>query len=168
MYSDMHYLRSRSNNTIRALLISFSAINIKHFTKHYTPEHLFQFENIQKVTFAGYGYFSNNFGSVISAYGSTIFLRDSIHFYKNSGDKGGCINLSGQSLLYFMDNVKATFKDNHAFLFGGAIYTHTYPHEICSIQVMDFNDAKNRTITMTGNTALLAGNAIYALSLIHI
>lgn len=166
IYSCSHFHKKMSNNRVEVVLFSLTANNIRHFTKHHTLQNLFQFENIDNVTFAGHGNFSNNFGPVISAYRSIVFLHDFIYFFNNTGEKGGCIHLSGKSLLYFMNNVKATFKKNKAFLFGGAIYANTYPHhENCSIQIMNFTNAEN--ITMTGNTANLAGNAIYAVPVTH-
>ena len=125
------------------------------------------FINWNNVTISGSNHFHDNRSPVIAAYNSNICLTGQHLFKKNTGCNGPVVSLYS-SFLILQEPLTATFLNNNALLYGGAIYTNNVVipgHSSCSIQI---NTKKinlhnlNITLKFKGNTAGLAGNSIYA------
>ena len=128
------------------------------------------FKDISSVSFEGT---SNNFssqsGSVVQAFNTDIYLKGTQHFYKNRANHGAAVNLQQSSRLYIYHHSKTLFEENHALFYGGAIYaehnTNLFANrEICAIQLVNENNKSdiNAAIKFINNSAILAGNSIYA------
>ena len=106
-------------------------------------------------------------GSAIQAYNSNIHLNGSLYFFKNKASHGAGIRLDSLSHLFIHESTKASFINNHASFYGGAIYSHmdrNLPtiNPLCAIQVVSQNISQlNATLSFKNNTAQLAGNSIY-------
>ena len=106
-------------------------------------------------------------GSVIQAYNSDIHLNGSLYFHDNKASHGAAIRLDSLSLLFIHESTNASFVNNHASFYGGAIYSHmdrNLPtiNPLCAIQVVSQNITQlNSTLIFKRNTAKLAGNSIY-------
>ena len=123
---------------------------------------MFSFDGISRVYINGISNFCNNYGSVIVAVDSNVYLFDSVSFTDNVGLRGPAITILKHSLLYFMDGLEAVFKNNTAAYKGGAIYAETFSqradiHEMCALQLED-----NVTLNFTDNDAKKSGKSIYA------
>ena len=87
-------------------------------------------------------------------------------FANNSGNSGAAISLYHSSYLFLIPPLHATFLNNKALLYGGAIYAVNDPlpgDNMCVIQ-LGVSNLDNLDIMMTfiNNKAGLAGNSIYA------
>ena len=103
--------------------------------------------------------FRNNFGVVIDATDTNIYLSGDISFDTNKGTSGAAIKIKDGSRLHFMNGLTAYFTNNHAELFGGAIYADVNnKQEECAFYFQS-NDIK---IFFNNNVATEAGNDIYA------
>ena len=76
--------------------------------------------NWNSVTIHG-GQFHDNNSTVIAAYNSEVFMTGNIHFYKNRGAKGAALFLQSSHLI-LQEPLNATFVENEALLYGGAVY----------------------------------------------
>ena len=114
----------------------------------------------------------NNFfekitSSVIQAYNSDIHLNGTIIFNNNKASHGAAIRLDSSSHLFIHESTNASFDNNHASFYGGAIYSHMdrnlpITNPICAIQVLSQNISQlNAKMVFKNNTAILAGNSIY-------
>ena len=102
--------------------------------------------------------FSNNFGVVIDATDSNIYLSGYILFEDNKGISGAAIKMKQGSRLHFMNGLTANFTNNQAVL-GGAIYADVNnKQEECAFYFTS-DDIK---IFFHNNIATEAGNDIYA------
>ena len=124
---------------------------------------VFSFYGIHTALITGTSTFFGNYGSVIEAVDSNIYLSGNLSFNDNWGLRGSAIRLHGDSLLYFLNGVTAKFMSNHAQLEGGAIYigssdTGGTLKRDCTFT---FFDSSNSLITFHENIAINAGNAIY-------
>ena len=114
---------------------------------------------------------SNDFkhitGSAIQAYNSDIHLNGSLSFLNNTASHGAAIRLDSLSHLFIHESTKASFVNNHASFYGGAIYSHMdrnlpITNPLCAIQIVSQNISQlNATFIFKNNTAKLAGNSIY-------
>ena len=114
---------------------------------------------------------NNNFinitGSVIQAYNSDIHLNGTLLFYNNKASHGAAIRLDSLSYLFIHDSNNATFINNSAFFFGGAIYSQMnrnlpVTNPLCTIQIVSQNISQLKAkMSFKGNAAKLAGNSIY-------
>ena len=106
-------------------------------------------------------------GSVIQAYNSDIYLNGSLYFFKNKASHGAGIRLDSLSHLFIHETTDATFVNNYASFYGGAIYSdmdRNFPtiNPQCAIQVVSQNMSQlNAKMVFKNNTAELAGNSIY-------
>ena len=82
----------------------------------------------------GTGEFTSNFGSVIQAEESDVYLYGSLSFINNTGENGGAIRIEGNSALYLIEGLNASFVNNYAYKFGGAIYVNSNSFRKCAIQ----------------------------------
>ena len=127
------------------------------------------FINTASVHINGTNYFAQMTGSVIQAYNSDIHLNGSSKFHDNNASHGAAIRLDSSSHLFIHESTNASFINNHASFYGGAIYSHmdrNLPiiNPLCTIQIV--SHAKNIsqlnvTLIFNNNTATLAGNSIY-------
>ena len=92
-------------------------------------------------------------------------------FRNNSGSNGAAISLYHSSYLFLISPLHATFLNNKALLYGGAIYAVNDPlpgDNKCVIQLgVNTSNLNDLDIMMTfiNNKAALAGNSIYATSI---
>ena len=112
-------------------------------------------------------FFKNITGSVIQAYNSDIHLNGTLTFYNNKASHGAAIRLDSLSRLFIHELTNATFINNRAFFYGGAIYSHMdrnipNTNPLCAIQVVCQNISQlNARLTFKNNSAKYAGNSIY-------
>ena len=101
--------------------------------------------------------------------------KSQVSFVNNKGNSGAALAMYGFSLLVLEDNCTLTFKHNNASVYGGAIYYETTDiHEFqsnakCFIQYSgntENSSERNISVTFTDNHADIAGDSIYALSLL--
>ena len=123
--------------------------------------------NWNNVTFRGNSNFTENNSPMITAYKSNIHMTGQLLFRKNTGTMGAAIQLFS-SFLILHEPLIATFLNNSALLYGGAIYADNVVipgHHRCVIQInTNKTDLHNIDIILKfkGNIAGLAGNNIYA------
>ena len=65
--------------------------------------------------------FKNITGSVIQAYNSDIHLNGTMVFYNNKASHGAGIQLDSLSHLFIHESTNASFINNSATFYGGAI-----------------------------------------------
>ena len=131
----------------------------------------FLFTRLGRVTIEGTSSigssFNNNYGSVINAYASDIYLSGDITFRNNSATQGAALLLRSNSHLILAENSTILFQNNRAFLDGGAIHadeagTDNY---ICVLQV-DSDEKRwynvNLNVTFDNNIAYRSGHSIFA------
>ena len=108
--------------------------------------------------------FTGNEGTGLSAFGSRIFMFDSITFDGNSGIVGGAVNLE-DSYLFFAPHTRVTFRDNYALMHGGAINVIGQSDLTlgCFFQVLDPNYQQDPNVTLyfEGNYAEESGSILY-------
>ena len=123
--------------------------------------------NWNNVTFRGNSHFTENDSPMFAAYNSNIHMTGQLVFSKNTGTMGAAIQLFS-SFLILHEPLNATFLNNSALLYGGAIYGDNVVipgHHRCVIQInTNKTDLHNIDIILKfkGNIAGLAGNNIYA------
>ena len=120
---------------------------------------IFSFYGINSVHITGISVFDKNYGSVIEAVDSDVYLSGNVTFSNNVGLRGAAIRLKGKSHLHFLNGVSVNFKDNRALLEGGAIYIS---ENLIGKNITTFN---NSIIVFSGNVATNAGNSIFIKSL---
>ena len=129
---------------------------------------IFSFSNVANISITGTSTFTNNYGSVIDALNSNVYLSKyaNVTFSNNVGSRGAAIKLLGNGYLYFIGGAIVNFTNNRAQEIGGAIYASSgmknslLLKEQCVIQLI--NITKQKSISFTGNVAVRAGNSIYA------
>ena len=125
------------------------------------------FINTASVYINGINDFSEMTGSVIQAYNSDIHLNGSARFHDNKASHGAAIRLDSSSHLFIHESTNASFVNNHASFYGGAIYSRMdrnlpFTNPLCAIQIVCQNISQsNITLFFNNNTATLAGNSIY-------
>ena len=85
---------------------------------------IFSFSNVANVSITGMSIFTTNYGSVIDALNSNVYLSKyaNVTFNNNVGSRGAAIRLLGNGYLYFIGGAVVNFTNNQAQEFGGAIY----------------------------------------------
>ena len=105
--------------------------------------------------------------SVIQAYNSDIHLNGTMIFYNNKASHKAAIRLDSLSHLYIHESTNASFINNSATFYGGAIYSHMNRNlpsrnPLRAIQVVSKNILQLKAkMTFKQNSAILAGNSIY-------
>ena len=126
--------------------------------------------NWNNIFIRGNSNFQDNNSPTIAVYHSNLHIIGNVSFKNNKAAIGAAIQLYN-SFLILQEPLTATFCNNSALLYGGAIYVDNgvIPgHSRCPIQInSNKTDLHNLNITLKfeGNTAGLAGNSIYATSL---
>ena len=152
--------------------IVLESSEIKHFSKKsanlYSKVATMIFVNWKKVTICGESYFHESQNPVLAVYNTNLFIQGKMTFTNNSGTNGAAISLYHSSYLFLIPPLHATFLNNKALLYGGAIYAVNDPvlgDNMCVIQLgVNTSNLDDLDITMTfiNNKAGLAGNSIYA------
>ena len=126
---------------------------------------IFSFNNIHCVTIHGTilqpSKFSYNYGSVIDAFSSTIYLNGHVIFENNQAKYGAAIRFL-ESILYFNESLNVTFYNNKAEQLGGAIFgmrTIFSTNPECVLQIPISN---NCIMNFVNNSAHIGGNTIHA------
>ena len=85
---------------------------------------IFSFSNIANVFITGTSTFANNYGSMIDAFNSNVYLSKyaNVTFSNNVESRGAAIKLLGNGYLYFIGGAVVDFINNRAHKFAGAIY----------------------------------------------
>ena len=126
------------------------------------------FVNWENVTICGESFFHESENPVLAVYNTNLFIQGRISFANNSCTNGAAISLYLSSYLFLIPPLHATFLNNNALLYGGAIYAVNDPlpgDNMCAIQLgVNTSNLDNLDIMMTfiNNKAGLAGNSIYA------
>ena len=120
-------------------------------------------QNIHNVTLIDCEFY-NNFGTPISAIGSTLHLSGDIVFRNNTGYDGGAMRLTGGSYIYISNDTYVMFENNAAENAGGAVFVdqntvycffrESY-RDSCNCERLNFN------LSFINNTAQKGGDAIY-------
>ena len=148
-------------------LESIKAYNNFQSNIEFSPSNagIFSFNKIHQVTINGSfsqpSMFQNNYGSVIDAFSSTIYLNGHVIFENNQAISGPAIHLL-ESTLYFNEGLNVTFCNNTAEQLGGAIFgTKTIygRNPECVIQIPFSEKA---IVNFFDNSARLSGNTIFA------
>ena len=122
--------------------------------------------NWNNVTING-GLFHDNNATVIAAYNSEVFITGNIMFLNNKGPKGTAFLLQS-SYLILQEPLNATFINNVALLYGGAVYVNNQiiprKQQRCGMQIQTEKDKLSNLsihLNLCGSTAGLAGKALY-------
>ena len=102
------------------------------------------FVNTASVYINGINDFSEMTGSVIQAYNSDIHLNGSARFHDNNASHGAAIRLDSLSHLFIHESTNASFVNNHASFYAGAIYSNMdrnlpFTNPLCPIQIVSQN-----------------------------
>ena len=103
--------------------------------------------------------FRNNFGTVIDATDTNIYLSGDVLFDGNKGTSGAAIKMKYDSRIHLMNGLTANFTNNQAELFGGAIYADISNRNLDCAFYFQSDDMK---LFFNNNIATEAGNDIYA------
>ena len=107
---------------------------------------ILKFSHIRNISFRGDCDFHYNVGSVLDVIDSTLHLYDRFICHHNTAYNGGCIKTKGSSLVYFHKMLTATFSNNSAMSFGGAIFAQRNVIDLqqppsCVFQFDGFNNS---------------------------
>ena len=110
--------------------------------------------------------FRENYGIVFVCLDSTsIHMYGTVIFADNQAISGSALNLEGDSRLYFMNRLNATFVNNKASSLGGAIYAvvHKKMSGMCAFIFQSINPNNNIiNVNFINNSAIDGGSSIYA------
>ena len=116
------------------------------------------------------GWFHDNNSTVIAAYNSEVFMTGNMTFYNNRGTKGAALFLKFSHLI-LQEPLNATFTENSALLYGGAVYIDSSiiskEKSRCGMQIKVKNQKIRNLMNLEiylnfkDNTAGLAGKSLY-------
>ena len=124
-------------------------------------------------------FFYKNDVSVFNVVRTNLILRGLISFEDNHGFRGGALSLLDNSVLFIHNGSRIAFARNTAFREGGAIYSNTLGSSVSITCAIQFFADKRLSIThedlqildisivFSNNSALIAGNSIFASPLYH-
>ena len=122
------------------------------------------------VEFRGSTNFSTNRGTALVASSTLVNITGEAMFERNFGINGGAVHLMGLSRIALIQPLELTFKENEAFLSGGAIYSsYAIPRAVNDTRycIMEFENPSlvesewNISISFVGNVAQTTGDSIY-------
>ena len=125
------------------------------------------------VYLSGTSSFVGNHHSAISAISSEVTLSGIVDFINNIGENGGALALH-TSTLYIDNTVTASFANNRALKFGGAIFVNTgiklmsnylFSRLPCFYQLVQSSSSISFDVSFTNNSARSGGHDIYGASL---
>ena len=143
---------------VTAIMTDIVAEKNTNILNYSIPLCSFYFSFVKNVTLDGNNLFKNNFGTVLCGEESSFILNGNVTFKSNTGVNGGAISIEGNSLLYLMTELNASFINNRAYLSGGAIYVMSKVYRKCAIQPT----SKYKQVLFVNNSAQLAGNTVFA------
>ena len=152
---------------VGVILESIKAYNNSQSNIEFSPSNagIFSFNNIHQVTINGSSsqpsIFQNNYGSVIDAFSSMIYLNGHVIFKNNQATSGAAIRVL-ESVLNINEGLNVTFCNNTAEQLGGAIFgtkTIFSRNTECVIQIPF---SKKAIVNFFDNSARLSGNTIFA------
>lgn len=160
------YGRSTSQVTIKNVGITSNEnfTPIRNLTE-YTNFQLnaIQLINVENVSFTDC-VFSENQGSALSAFSSSMHMSGFMTFDKNNGITGGGINMENSQIV-FMPHTKITFLHNYALQHGGALNVVGRSDVVfpCFFQINDptYQPNPNVTLYFEGNYAEDAGSVLF-------
>ena len=182
MYAETAYSLSRLN--VKLLSLIMTNVVVEHNSQYFgnftvntvTNSSQFLFTRLGRVTIKGTpshgSSFISNYGSVIDAFSTDIYITGKVTFQDNKASYGAAILLESNSHIILAENSTILFQNNIAFLDGGAIYAYerSTANYVCVIQV----DSNKRSIsdlkinvTFDSNRAYRSGPATYAAPLQH-
>ena len=145
----------------------FGNINVNTMTN----SSQFLFTRLGRVTIKGTAFlgskFVNNYGTVINAFASDVYLTGLVTFRDNTATQGAAMLLRSNSHLILAENSTVLFQNNQAFLDGGAIYANEggTDNYVCVVQV-DSDEKRwfdvNLNVTFDNNVAFRSGHSIFA------
>ena len=123
------------------------------------------------IAFSGNTDIHNNHGTAILASSASIYMEGNVTMESNTGIRGGAINLVGNSRIVIKEGLNLTFQDNHAELYGGAVY-HIFPvtgvsgkNQYCIFQYYKTGVVNptewDAIISFINNSAFQAGQSVY-------
>ena len=124
------------------------------------------FINWNNVTIIG-GLFRGSIKTTIAAYNSKVYITESVLFANNKGANGAAFNLVSSHLI-LQEPLNASFINNTALLYGGAVYitNKIIPGQDskCGLQLLNKSrlGQSNIRLNFQGNKAGLAGDDMYA------
>ena len=122
------------------------------------------------VEFRGSTNFSGNSGTALVASATLINITGRAVFERNFGINGGAVHLMGLARIALIQPLDLTFKENEAFLTGGAIYSsYAIPRPVNETRycIMEFENPTrvesewNISVSFVDNDAQTAGDSIY-------
>ena len=134
---------------------------------------IFTFVSVSHATisgsYPGSSCFTNNFGSVISAYNSNIHLSGYLTFFNNTALKGAALKLQGYSKVFLMPGLKAHFELNTAIDSGSVIWSDVEPVEdhICIFQIHNSPDNISMTFTNNKGKSIIHASPMYNCYMSH-
>ena len=118
----MTSITSSTESLVLHLIDSVVIRNIhNHYYTSYSPGAILTFINTAAVHIAMTD-FTRNYGSVIEAYNTDVYMSGNITFEYNTAVNGTAMKLLGGSRLFLHTNLSARFANNYAYNYGGAIY----------------------------------------------
>ena len=148
-------------------LESIKAYNNFQSNIEFSPSNtgMFSFNNIHHVTISGSSSqpsnFSYNYGSVIDAFSSTIYLNGRLIFENNQAKCGPAIRFF-ESVLNFNEGLNVTFCNNTAEQLGGAIFGMKTIYSRNPECVLQIPFSEKAIVNFFDNSARLSGNTIFA------
>ena len=117
------------------------------------------------TTFINVSIYNCEMSALVLLSAVVYFQGTANHIVNNAADNGGGIQSYGDSTMVLRPPVHVSFINNTAFHTGGAIFVSGIPfiRIPCFFSVFDpsFNPNPLANVTMSGNTALIAGSALY-------
>ena len=165
IYAAMRHSKANHSIVLESYQLKQDASNTASL---YSQVATMTFVNWKNVTICGESYFHESQNPILAVYNTNLFIQGRTTFTNNSGSSGAAISLYHSSYLFLIPPLHATFLNNKALLYGGAIYAVNDPlpgDNMCVIQLgVNTSNLHNLDITMTfiNNKAGLAGNSIYA------
>ena len=164
----MTSLTSNVESLVLHLMDSVVNRNVhNHLYTSYSPGAVLTFINTAAVHITMTD-FTRNYGSVIEAYNTDVYMSGNIIFEYNTAVNGAAMKLLGGSHLFLHTNLSAHFENNIAFEDGGAIYglNDRLADNHCTFQVLSSNltevIAQGPRLVFKNNTAGLVGSSILA------
>ena len=162
---------SRKNN-VCFILESIKALNNglsyrNGISSMILPVSLFKFININRIIINGSAtnpsHFLLNVGTVVEAIQSDITLEGHVVFQNNTSINGAAIMLTGDSLIYLTQGLRANFTNNTALTSGGAVYDLNSRSDVryCTFQV-NTTQYDDIAVLFENNKATVTGNSVFS------
>ena len=105
---------------------------------------------------------TNNTMTGLAVYHTAVVVNGTVIFHNNTGIDGGGLAMYGNSYLMLHKGAILNFTNNSAKHRGGAIFAETQLELApCFFQYSDHTFPESVKVTITGNTADIAGTALF-------